>query len=788
MGERLYEGMKMHKANFLMRATRQHYRFSALLLTGCGLAIQFHATTAHAQAADSGGFLEEIVVTAQKQTEKLSDVTVSAAVVSADNLTTSGVTTLDDIGKAVPSLSAAPSTSTLRSAYTMRGISTTVITPGAPSGTAIMIDGVTLAPESMAARQLGDIESVEVLRGPQSTLGGRTAESGVVNIVTRSPTQTFTGNASLTVTNDNQQRVQAFVAGPIADTVSFSLSGYNDSLDYPTKNLATGKHDSEDSSGVRGKLLFKPTDALDITLSASYAKSKSKGTFSSYVAIDPTANFRGSAQIPQSVALPGITVSRDNLDYSVIGSPYMKGIDKLYSLVLNYKLGDFTLSSITARQEENRTLLFDVYDEAANSAAILAPPLSWDMKQTSILKVRTTSQEFKLITPQLGFVNVLAGLYFDHDVTDFDFVRLSYTNGGSGPPPFIAFRVPDTKTYAAYARATWTLVPDKLDLITGARINRDEIAYTYNLRQNVSTAPQITPFTRTDSFKENTTVGDITLRYRFDPDVMVYGGYTRGYKPAIWNLDGTVTTNNTFVPVKKETVDSFEVGLKGSFLDHRLSLNAAVFNTKYKNFQVQTFDPNATSATFAIGTADAHTRGVELDARAILPAEFRLNAGIAYVDAKYDSYPRANCYGTQTAAQGCVPAAGGKPAYQSLTGQRLNNAPQWKGNIGLEKLVRFDRFNLTLNGNYTYQTKVIFDPNMNPYASQDAYGILNVGATISDQNDRYSATLFLNNALDEHYLVGATDQTARWGNKLAITGNWTRDAERYAGIRLTAKY
>jgi iron complex outermembrane receptor protein len=749
--------------------------------------------TANAQSTEpesDGPALEEIVVTAQKRTEKLSDVTVSAAVMSAEGLVKSGVANLDDLGKAIPSLVAAPSSGTARSGFTMRGISTTVLTPGAPSGVAIMIDGVTLAPESMAARQLSDIESVEVLRGPQATLGGRTASAGVVNLVTQAPSDVFSANVAVTVTDDNERRVQGFVTGPLADTLDFSLSGYDSSTEFPTKNLANGEHDRERAHGGRGKLLFKPSDNLDVTLSAAVAEMKNRGTFSNYIQIDPTANFRGSALIPQSVALPGITVSRDNLDYNVIGSPFMEGKDRLYSLVVNYKLGEFTLSSITARQEEDRTLLFDLYDEAADSATLLiGPPFSWDMKQTTVFNVRTTSQEFKLVSPQLGFVNFLAGLYFDHDETDFDFVRASFTNNGAGPPPFSGYRVPDTKTYALYARAEWTLLPDKLELITGARVNRDEIEYLYNLRNNAPPGPQIVAFTRTGSSAENTTVGDLTLRYRVTPDVMTYASYTRGYKPAIWNLDGTVTPTNTFVPVKREDVTSYELGLKGSFLDNTLSLNAAVFDTVYTNFQVQTFDPNAVSATFAIANAGkAHSRGVELDGRAALPAEFRVTASIAYIDAKFDKYAAANCYGTQTAAQGCLTAPSGN-RYQVMNGRKLPNAPEWKGTIGLEKIIRLEApFDLTLNGTYMYQTEVMFDPNLSPFAVQDAYGILNFNIGIIDRDERYSVTAFVNNALDERYVSGITDQTARWGNKLALTGNWSRDAQRYAGLRLGVKF
>ena len=115
--------------------------------------------------------------------------------------------------------------------------------------------------------------------------------------------------------------------------------------------------------------------------------------------------------------------------------------------------------------------MYDLYDEAANSGAILAgPAYTWNMKQTFHYVIHTTSQEFKLDSPQLGFVRVLAGVYFDHDITDFDFVRASYTTGGAGPPPFSGYRVPDTKTYAAYTRAESTLLPDQLTLITGLRV------------------------------------------------------------------------------------------------------------------------------------------------------------------------------------------------------------------------------------------------------------------------------------------------------------------------------
>jgi len=748
------------------------------------------AQTATPDSGHESEGLQEVVVTAQKRVERLSDTTVSAAVVNSEHLVQTGVSTLDDLGKAVPSLGASPSPGQNRSGFSMRGISTSVITQGAPSGVAIMVDGVTLAPESMGARQLGDVENVEVLRGPQATLGGRTASAGVVNMVTRGPSHTFGGNLSATFTEDNEQALQGFLTGPISDQLAFSVAGFGSSIEYPTRNLATGDNDRERAYGGRGKLLYQPTDNLDVILTAAASNTKDRGTFADYIAIDPAANFRGSPRIPQSVALPGITVSRQNLDYNVIGNPNQDGTDRFYSLIVNWRVGGFTLSSITARQEEDRALLFDNYDEAADSAAILiGPPYSWNMKQRSIYDIKTTAQEFKLDSPQLGFLHFLAGLYFDHDITDFDFVRASYVNNGAGPPPFSAYRIADTKTSAAYGRAEWTLVPEKLQFITGLRVNHDEIGYTYSLRNTPPPAAQIATFTRSDSDSKTTTVGDLTLRYRFSPDVMAYVSYTRGYKPEIWNLDGTVTPTNNFVPVKAESIDAYEMGLKGTFLNNRLSVNAAVFDTFDKNFQVQTFDPNAVSATFAIANAGkVQSRGVELDARALLPGDLRLSSSIAFVDARFDRYDAANCYGTQTLAQGCLTAPSGNK-YQVLTGQRLPGAPRWKGNIGLEKRIRLNLpVDLSMNGNYVYQSATTFDPNLSPYATQAGYGIVNFGVGVVDRDDRYDVTLFLNNAFDKRYISGAIDQTARWGNKLAIVGQWSRDATRYGGIRLNVRF
>jgi iron complex outermembrane recepter protein len=740
------------------------------------------------QAVASKGQIQEVIVTAQKRKENLREAPVSAAVVTEETLVKSGVQTLDDVGKLVPSVVAAPSGGNLRSGFTMRGISTSVVTIGAPSGTAVMIDGVTLAPESMAAKQLTDVQNVEVLRGPQATLGGRTASSGVINIVTRVPEAHVKGQVGATLTNDGQRRIEGFVTGPIAQDLKFSLSGYDGKTLFPTRNLNTGDHDSEKVKGVRAKLLYSPTRDLDLTLTGFRGDMDNEGTFQTYIQVDPNAKFRGF--IPYATALPaGVNVGRDNFDYAVQGNPGTSAVDKMYSLVANYKVGGWTLSSITARQEEDRDFRADVYNQNSDWAALLTNGrYSWNMMQRSVVAVRTTSQEFKVVSPQLGPVDLLAGVYYGHDETQFDFVRASF-GIPAGPIPFSAYRVADTKTKAVYGRATWTLTPD-LNLITGLRVNRDEIGYIYNLRFNTTPASASAPFTRTDVHSQNTTVGDVALRYKLTPNVSSYASFSRGYKPAIWNLDGTVTATNVFRPVNRENVSSYELGLKGAFLNRRLTVNAALFNTIYTDFQVQTFDPMSPSATFALSNAGkARTRGLELDGRAVLPADFRLNASLAYIDAKFVDYAAATCYTAQSVAQGCVRSASGA-SYQSLSGKRLPNAPKWKFNMGLDRVLPFDDqpFDVTLSGVYTFQTDVNFDPNGNPIAKQGAYGILNLSATLAERSGRYDVAVYVNNALNRSYVASITDQGSRWGGMPALSAWRSRDAQRYVGVRLNAYF
>lgn len=765
---------------------------SALMASIPAIAISLSSATAQTATVDAieqgsaaPATSDEIVVTAQKRTVSLRESPVSVAVVSAENLQKAGISTLDDMGKSVPSLTALPSGTTLRPSFTMRGISTDVLGIGSPSGVAVMVDGVTIAPESLLAKQLADIQNVEVLRGPQSTLGGRAASIGVINIVTRKPTDHLTGDMSFTATTDDEFRGSAFLAGPLADNLSFSVSGFAGRTRFLTKNLTTGKRDQSASQGVRGKLLFQPTDNLDITLAGAFVHTRDKGSFQAYINVDPAAQFRGF--VSQAIALPGITPTRGNTDYATITTPGQNVKDQLYSLTFDYRIGGFTLSSITARQVEKRFLRQDLYDVAADWVSILTNGAnSFNNIQTSDLDIKGLSQEIKLVSPDLGFMRFIAGLYFDQQKSGYQFDRRTF---GFNPLLFAAYRPPNNKTYAAYARADWKLT-DSTTLITGLRINRDKIAYTYQLQTPQQNAPNLIQFTRQDSSSKSTWVGDVTLKQDIADRANVYATYSRGYKPEIWNLDGAVTPTNRFVPVGREKVDSFELGLKGDFIDRLLTLNVAAFYSRYSNFQVQSLDySNPLGATtFDVrNAARATTRGVEVDGILRPAQDLTVNFSGAWVKSRFDSFPGAVCYSGQTAAQGCVTANGASA--QDLSGVSLPRSPRWKFNLGVDQKVDLNAdWDLALGATFNYQSKINFDPNHSPRAVQDAYGILNLNLGLTPKSGAYSVTLFVNNVTDKSYVSNITDFSGRWGTRGAVTGWYSRDAHRYAGVRLGANF
>lgn len=777
-----------------------------VILAGVGMTAG--AEEAQRPAADSGT-LEEIVITAQKRTEKLEDVPVSAAVIASDALRSANVSDISDLNNLVPSVNM-NGTINGRVPVGLRGISTVSDeqTVGISSGVAILIDGVPVPSDSQSANQLEDVQSIEVLKGPQATLGGRTAAAGVINIVTHGPTDVAEGAVDATVTDDHEYRLSAYGSGPISDRVQFSLSAYGAKREFPITNTFYADKTDQKAFGFRGKLRFKLTDSLDMTLMARHAQTRSRGYNFVYTYVTPGATllFPGSS-LTQARLFPGITLSDHNIQYnSPVNTAGAIHVDNDFSVNLDWHLdGGYTLSSTTAHQREDLhaiqdlfavgvyfldSLVFTGFVPGAPFVPVTSNPQLFNNLQNQYEYVRQTSEELKLVSPADGPFSYVVGAFYSNTSVDETLQRLLQ-------PALVNIRVrPVTTTYDLYGRGTWKFAPD-WSLVTGLRYNYDVLKYDYDEIAQVIGPNSFGPFTSSGSSNSSALVGDVSLQRDLSTHQMAYFTYARGYAPKVYNTSEVLyTANQKLEPIAQEHVNHFELGTKGTYLGGTLRLNAALFATIYKPYQLQTYllVPGAASPPLnLVALGKASTRGVEGDLNWLATNLTRVNLSAAYIDAKFDDYPGAPCYPTQTASAGCVATtdpAGNVNLVQDASGKPMPNSPKFKAVAGIEQRIPLPtgRFELELGANYAYRTSAQMLPDQNPQSIQRAFGILNLSAGLRAPDAVWSLTAFVNNVTNHVYYVDVEDFfNGPWASN-AVIAQPARDAQRYAGVRFAMQF
>lgn len=806
---------------------------AAVMAALYGSPIMAQNTGAASSEPQEAPVLEEIVITAQKRAEKLEDVPVSASVVTADALAVANVGDIADLNNIVPSVNL-NATINGRVPIGIRGISSNAneATVGLASGVAVMIDGVPVPSDSFAGNQLEDVKSVEVLKGPQITLGGRTASAGVINIVTRGPSDHLTGSISATATDDSEYRLNGFIAGPISDALQYSLSAYGNTREYPIVNLYNNKNTDQKNSGARGKLLFKPNDKLDITLAADYQKSTSRGFNFVYLYVTPGSqlfigagpNF-GSTPSPyappnillQSTLLPGITPGWDNKYYSSpVDNAGQTTKDTDGSLTINYQIGDLTLGSTTAYQHEAAQQIQDLF--AVNTYAFTALTgggLPFDNRQHLDLDSKQLSEELKLVSPADWTFSYVIGLFYSDAKVELQHRRPL-------APALTNYTVtPVTKTYDVYARSTWKIL-SSTSLVTGLRYNMDKLSYTFDQVDYQIDSWPVFPSAgehhSRGSDSSSAVVGDVSLQQQLSKDSMVYISFARGYAPKAYNTSLGLASDAEMQPVGQMHINHFELGTKGTYLDGRLRINASLFDTIYNDYQLQSYSALAGAIAPPLilsSVGKAETRGVELDTAFAATKYLTLNASLALIDAKFKDYPNAPCWGgvEQPSGPAGTPAenwnkTGAPIAQQALvdsnchldantgqfiqdvSGKPMPNSPKFKGTIGAERhfpLGGSDR-ELVLGGSYAYRSKAQMLPDQNPQAIQGAFGLLNAHLTFQESSGKYGVTLFGNNLTDHHYAGDVEDfWSGPWGSN-AVVMQPTRDSFRYFGIRMNASF
>jgi iron complex outermembrane recepter protein len=288
--------------------------------------------------------------------------------------------------------------------------------------------------------------------------------------------------------------------------------------------------------------------------------------------------------------------------------------------------------------------------------------------------------------------------------------------------------------------------------------------------------------------------------------------FARGYKPKAFNTvhqfsslqDANAATSSAGAiasdalaakAVDQEKINHIEAGFKSSLLDGRMTLNAAIFNTDYDGYQVQIFDTSAVIGLLRLVNGKARTRGAEADINWRATDSTRVSLSAAYIDAKITDFKRADCYPTQSVAQGCVPATPTVAAHQDLSGHPLPDSPKFKLNGSVEQRLPLDAVDVTLGANVAYRTDSLFQANGNPQTRQPGFALLNLSMGVASKDGKYSGTFFVNNVTDHFYLTNAEDFFSgayavlpTFAPANVVIGQPARDSHRYFGARLAVSF
>lgn len=752
-----------------------------------------------APAQDSSQ-LQEITVTAEKRSENVQEVPIAVTVVTGDQFTKANVSTFASLAGFAPSLTVTAGDQPANSAAIIRGVGTFAYSIAAEPSVLVVIDDVAVGYQAQAFTDLVDIDHVEVLNGPQSTLFGKSASAGLISVTTKAPTDTFTYYGDVMATNDDEERASLSLSGPITDTLSFRVSG---SLRYWGGNVndltSGGKIDSDQTGAVRAKLQWRPNDSLLATFTLHYSDDHAECCGVPLAYLGPGAHLFGIPALTPAAAIAGINPGPLNDSVQINQPPLAYAHEVGFTSHIAYDYGPVTLLSITGIDQY---YLHDLTDWDTTNANTLqyytpftntqpagsSPPstltqLNGGLLQGGRFTVNTFSQEFRLTSNGVHDFNYLVGAYF----SDEDLVR-NFGRGFVGNTKAIANWRGETEydNYALFGQSTWMFVP-RLSLVTGLRFNREQSSYNYEDYYRVVSFPS---FGNNNPYIDNVVTGKAGLQYQITPDIMAFGFFARGYKGVAYDLvTGLSAAEAASFPVQPEKSNDYELGLRSEWLDHRLIVNGTVYDTEYTDFQVQTIVPNILNSFILTNIPKVRTRGFELDTIAQITENLHFNLGYAYTDAYAVNYPVGQCYSGQTLPVTCT----GSPAYQSLDGATLPNAPKNKISVGLDYQRGIP--GLPLDGDFTvtsfWQSAENFAITGDPGTIQGAYGITNMNLKLTPQaTPHLSVSIFCNNVFDKHYADNITN----------VRGNWTfpnpaplgtayaqelpRDWDRYFGIRI----
>ena len=542
-------------------------------------------------ASDSG----EIVVTARRRQETAQDVPLAISVVGGEHIDNTGAFYVGRLQQLTPTLQFY-SSNPRNTAVNIRGLGAPfgLTNDGIEQGVGIYIDDVYNARVASATFDFLDVKQIEVLRGPQGTLYGKNTTAGAINITTNQPTFDFEGKAEVSIGNLNFVQAKAAVSGPVTDTLAARLAVSSTNRRGTIYNVTSNQWiQGQDNLGLRGQLLFKPTEALSITLAGDYSEQDAACCGSVYVRTGTTQR-AANRQFAALAAAQGYTVPSTNLDATLQAGNKIGGV----SLKAKWDIGPGTLTSVTA---------WRFWDwKPQNDRDFTGLPIVTKSQNPSQQDQYTQELRYNYSSDRLDFVLGAFGFYQRIDTQGTEQHGSASTKWNLAPSNALynsdvlngltALNTQYLKntSVAVYGQASWKVTPE-LTLQPGVRVNYDKKDGFYQRRVFTASGSEIlidgtinpvktaqlgifTPQTISPKFSDWNFSYDFTASYKVAPGILFYATYAKTFKSGGINQNGVPTdaANNPILgaaTVKPESVQHYEAGLKTEFWDRRAILN-----------------------------------------------------------------------------------------------------------------------------------------------------------------------------------------------------------------------
>ncbi len=673
-------------------SSKQHFAPKALSILITSLLVSPISALAEQEKqseAHSHSEMDTIIVTARQSKENFSEVPITINVMDEDHLKKRGLFNIKDAIGSVTGVDINDNGSASQSGVRIRGVGSLYLANRDDTSVSLAIDGIPTATENLFLSTL-DTAQIEVLKGPQGTVYGRSSEAGAINITTNRPTDDFETKFKAQFGEDAQYLAEGIVSGPLAGGFKGRLAVQTSGSDHWVENINTGNPITDlENLAVRGHLAWEGENT-SMLVTAEHHKAE------------------GGV---------GIQVLRPYDDQPIVSvdpgrfKDNEKTVDRL-ALNIEHELDFALITSITARTK------YDIIDQVSMDKILNETLFGYPVESVQNRTVDDTafSQDVRLSSlPNAPFFWIVGASYWQSEH--------GYYAINLGSPSSSETDV-DTNNLGLYGELTYPFT-ELLSITAGARLARDEKDFlgTYQFGEAMMSDP--------NKIDDDYATGRIALSYKYTSDTHIYLVGSHGYKPGGFNEYSTQPADST--PYKAAEVASYEVGFKSIDNDYKISFNGAVFFNDVKNDHVLGF--NATDFSSNVLNANTQSAGMEVDARWLPFDALTLSGAISYIDSEITTDVNG-VFG------GDVKAGNDTP-----------DTPNWSANLGIDWIHYLSNNLLGTNTaveasfTYRYQGERAADPQNN--FNLNAYSKVDLQLGLSNSHGR--VYLWADNLLDKQY-------------------------------------